>query len=194
MRKSIYLLRDEALSSGRSVFSYAQLSKLFRIKQGEAKVYASRLIARGFATRAIEGRISFTDDRFVIATQLVEPSYISFTSALYLREIILQVPAVVECVTPVISNRLPALGIEYHKIDPILFFGYERVSRGNNYVFLASPEKALLDMVYFSKIYDRAYGESFQYINFEQLAEYAGKFAGTRRGKKVMEWVRNHAK
>ncbi|MDG6943538.1 MAG: hypothetical protein JRM84_00745 [Nitrososphaerota archaeon] len=70
------------------------------------------------------------------------------------------------------------------QVDPTLFFGYERVSRGNNYVFLATPEKALLDMVYFSKIYDRAYGESFQYINFEQLAEYAGKFLLEPAGEK----------
>jgi predicted transcriptional regulator of viral defense system len=87
----------------------------------------------------------------IIATQLLEPPYVSLNSALYLHELILQVPNVVECVTTRGTRRI--LEIEYHKNHPKLFFGYEKRERGQSYIFLGTPEKAVLDVVYYHAIY-----------------------------------------
>jgi len=127
-RKSVYQLRDIALNTSRLVFNYNQLSRALGYERSLVKVYASRLVKRGLASKIADGIISFTDDRFIIATQLVEPSYISMTSALYLQELILQAPSYVECITTHGTKRI--LEIEYHKIHPKLFFGYERKERG----------------------------------------------------------------
>jgi len=74
---------------------------------------------------------------------------VSMHSALYLIGLIDQVPSIVEAVTTKRPAWLRDLGIRYRKISGKLFFGYERLARANSYVFVATPEKAVLDTVYF---------------------------------------------
>jgi len=95
----LYELRDTALSSGRLVFSLGQLARLAGVPEGHVRVYASRLVGRGMAWRVRRGVISFTHDTFIVASQLIEPSYISMHAALYLRGFLDQVPSIIECVT-----------------------------------------------------------------------------------------------
>jgi len=70
------------------------------------KVCAHRMIREGLAWRPVEGRVAFTHDSFAVAAQLVEPSYISLTTALYLRGFLDQVPQVTECVTTRDTRRV----------------------------------------------------------------------------------------
>jgi predicted transcriptional regulator of viral defense system len=135
----IYEIRDHALSSGRLVYSTRQLAKLVGVPDSYAKVYAYRLVQKGMAWRLSCGSISFTHDTFIIASQLIEPSYVSMHSALYLRGLIDQVPSIVEAVTTKRPAWLRELGIRYRKISGKLFFGYERLARANSYVFVATP-------------------------------------------------------
>ncbi len=189
----IYELRDKARNSGRLVFDLQQLANLDLIPSQYARVYASRLINKGFAHRIVEGVISFTDDPFIVATQLVEPSYVSFNSALYLRGVIQQVPiSVVECVTTKNSFKLREPRIEYHKIVPQLYFGYERIPRYGSYVWVATPEKALLDIVYFGYNH-KPVPRSF---NRKKLKELAVPYFvhGGNRGKRVKKWVERLAR
>jgi len=190
-RKNVYQLRDIALNTSRLVFNYNQLSRALGYERNLVKVYASRLVKRGLASKIADGIISFTDDRFIIATQLVEPSYISMTSALYLQELILQAPSYVECITTHGTKRI--LEIEYHKIHPKLFFGYERKERGQSYIFLATPEKAVLDMVYLGLLYPLIQQEVLPRLNKERLLNYAKRFKETRKGKRVAMWVNQNA-
>lgn len=182
---NIYEIRDRALRSGRLVFDYGQLSVLAGIPREQARVYAARLLRKGLAQKALDGRVAFTTDPFVVATQLVEPSYVSMASALYLRRAIAQVPAEVECVTPVKSMAIRFPRISYHRLVPPLFFGFERQERYGGYVFAATVEKAVLDSVYFwggapqveadravLKSMARAYGER-----------------GGPRGRRVLKWA-----
>lgn len=178
------------LRSGRLVFDLGQLANVSLLPRRYARVYASRLVKKGLARRVVEGVISFTDDPFVISTQLVEPSYVSFTSALYLRGQIRQAPAFVECVTTRNSLKFPELGIEYHRIIPQLYFGYERMERYGSYVYVATSEKAALDMVYHGLYYETPIA-----LDVKRVASLAGRFAvyGGNRGRRVTKWVREHA-
>ncbi|MCL5067632.1 MAG: hypothetical protein M1368_04685 [Thaumarchaeota archaeon] len=54
------------------------------------------MVKKGLARRVMDGVISLTDDPLIVASQLVEPSYISFTSALYLRGCIQQAQVLVK--------------------------------------------------------------------------------------------------
>ena len=74
----IYKLGDLLKKSGRLVFNLDQLSILSGIPRQQVKVYAARLVKRGIARRVRRGWLSLTEDPFILATQLVEPSYISF--------------------------------------------------------------------------------------------------------------------
>ncbi|MGC8558930.1 MAG: type IV toxin-antitoxin system AbiEi family antitoxin domain-containing protein [Nitrososphaeria archaeon] len=193
MRKSIYELRDMVKNSHRLVVNYSQLAHISGYDRNKVKVYASRLVRRGLASRLVEGVISFTSDRFVIATQLIEPSYISFTSALYVREMVTQVPVNVECVTTRYPRNFTSIGVKYHMIQPELFFGFERIERANSYIFVAKPEKVLLDSFYFSRAYPHMVNSVLKQLNRDRLVDYAERFAVTQRGRLAAKKVKEIA-
>jgi len=186
----VYEIRNRALDSRRSVFDYGQLSILAEVPRDQARVYASRLIRKGLAERVVEGVVTFSQDPFVVATQLLEPSYASLTSALYLRGAISQVPATVECVTPLKSMTLESPRIRYHRLVPGLFFGYERMERNGGYVFAATAEKAVLDLVYLGGDAPRG-GVDLDGVALRSMAR-AYSEAGGPRGRRVVAWVRGH--
>lgn len=88
---------------------------------------------------------------FLVANYLSQPSYVSLQSALaYYGMIPEGVP-----VTTSVSTRRPyrwdtPLGIfEFRHVQVDLFYGYDLISLSQKQqAFIASPEKALLDMVY----------------------------------------------
>ena len=53
--------------------------------------------------------------------------------------------------TPVNSIRFKQHRIVYHRIHPKLFFGYRRYKADRSYIFVAEPEKALIDGYYFNR-------------------------------------------
>lgn len=89
---------------------------------------------------------------FTIANQLVTPSYISLQSALAYYNLI---PEDAPNITSVTSRKrtgvvsTPLGNFTYHSIKPAMFTGFhlQEVSHSQN-VFLARPEKALLDLIY----------------------------------------------
>lgn len=188
MRLSLFVLRDLALKSGRMVFSIQQLANLVGKPKKIAKVYASRLVKKGLGARVLRGKISFTDDDFVVATQLVEPSYVSLRSAFLFHGLAKQVPNRVQCVTPTNSRIYGALGIVYHKIPPGLFYGYEKQDKGASYVFVAEPEKALIDSVYLNAVSRQEAKEFVELVDKQKLKGLLARYTGFGK-KKLEEWL-----
>ncbi len=182
---NLYKIREKAQYSGREVYSIQQLANLAERPKTIAKVYASRLVKKGLAKRLLRGKIAFTDDDYIIATQLIEPSYISLSSALLFHGLIQQVPVEVECVSTRNSFRFPKLGITYHKIPPSLFFGYEKHRKGNSYIFVAESEKALIDAVYLGKLNKTSAQVLLKKVDKRKVIQYLKRFKG--RGKKKLE-------
>jgi len=175
---SLYKIRDLAIASGRGVFTAQQLANLIGKSKAVATVYMARLVSKGLATRLLKGRIAFTEDDFAIATQLVEPSYISLDSALMLNGLAMQVTKRVQCVTSKNSKVFDSLGIEYHKIPGRLFFGYEKQNRGNSYAFVATPEKALIDGLYLGIYNKERAAELAAHLNLNKAVEMLNNFKG----------------
>jgi len=179
-----YQIRDKALKSGRAVFSVQQLANLMGKSKAVAKVYLNRLAKAGLARKVLRGKISFSDDDFVVASQLYEPSYISFSSALSFYGLISQVPAKVECATTKNSRSYPGLGVYYHRLPPSLFFGFAPQKKGDSYIMVADKEKAVLDMAYFNMLPAPFYREIAGQLDRKKLAGYAKRFNG--RGEKKL--------
>ena len=185
---SLYQIRDLALESGRAVFSMQQLSNLIGKSKPVCTVYASRLVQKGLAVRLIKGKISFEKDEFIIATQLVEPSYISLGSALRFNGIITQVQKDIECVTTRNSLKFKKIGVVYHKIPGSLLYGFKRHVKGKSYVMIAGPEKAVLDGLYLNIFSEKDLCEFRQKINMQKLRLLSKKFRG-RGCKKLARLV-----
>ena len=183
-RTNLYRIKEKALGSRRAVFSIQQLANLTGKSKAVAKVYLNRLAKAGLARKILQGKVSFSDDDFAIATQLYEPSYVSFSSALYFHGLLSQVPAKVECATTRNGRSYPALGLYYHRLPPSLFFGFESVRKGESYVMVADKEKAVLDMAYLNLLPRPLYAEIAGKLDKKKLADYAKRFNG--RGKKKL--------
>jgi predicted transcriptional regulator of viral defense system len=183
-RTNLYQIRDKALRSGRAVFSVQQLANLIGKSKAVAKVYLGRMAKSGLGRKVLQGKISFSDDDFAIASQLYEPSYISFSSALYFHGLLSQVPAKVECATTKNSRSYPELGLYYHRLPPALFFGFSVQKKGESYVMIADKEKAVLDMAYLNMLPRPLYREIAGLLDKKKLATYAKRFNG--RGEKKL--------
>ena len=110
---------------------------------------------------------------FFLASVLRQPSYISLEKALEYHDLIPEAVSVYTSVTPKRPMRYEAkLGIfDYKHLQPSLFWGYEAVTmKANQTGFVASPEKALLDLLYLKRIkVSQNYLESLRLQNLEKL-------------------------
>lgn len=110
---------------------------------------------------------------FVVANRLVPGAYVSLQAALAYYDII---PEHVAAVTSVTARRpgrwaTPAGVYIFRHVRPTLLFGYRSLSVGEGQMaFVATPEKALLDIIYLQPGADvMAYVASLRLQNLETL-------------------------
>lgn len=104
---------------------------------------------------------------FVVANRLVPGSYVSLQMALAYYHLIPEYVAVVTSVTTQrpgdYENKFGRFS--YRHINPALFYGIEyRLLVDDEYAYVATPEKALLDLIHF-----RPQGDSKEYIESLRL-------------------------
>lgn len=110
---------------------------------------------------------------FLVANQLVRPSYVTAQAALAYYGMIPEYVPVVTSVTTARPGRWETpLGIfEYRHLQNALWRGFRQVEVSSGHkAFIASPEKALLDLIYLDPGGDtRAYLEELRLQNLEQM-------------------------
>jgi len=182
---NIYKVKDHVLKrTTRRVFTYNMLSILLQIKKNNLRVIVNRMQNKGLI-RILRDRIIFTDNEFIIANQLIQPSYFSIKTALYLQNLILQVPFTLESVNPI--NTFKINNYKYYKLNPTLFFGYKKKIIEDSYIFLATPEKAVLDGLYLNQMSESLIKEILSKLNKKQLLFLARKMKETKiRGTKKL--------
>lgn len=142
---------------------------------------------------------------FVVANAVVRSSYVSLQAALAHYGLIPEAAPVVTSVTTGRPGRwdTPLGAYEYHHVKVGLFFGYrlDEVSPGQR-AFIATPEKALLDLVHLHPGGDDpAYLQELRLQNLERLdvqalqrlAEQAGSPKLQRAAHRVAELARDEA-
>lgn len=117
---------------------------------------------------------------FEIANKLYSPSYISFEYALSFYKIIPQTVYTVTSATTKPTREFTVLDIvyQYNKIKKDLFFGYEPIKRNSTVIFIATPEKAFVDYLYFVSLRKKAISEriNIRLLNKNKIFSYANKF------------------
>jgi len=133
---------------GKDYFSINDLRQLFP-EEGNLKISIKRLVDRRVIIRIAKGiyclKIGDLDTE-KIATQVYTPCYISFESALSKYGVINQGFNKITLATTRHSKlmRLAGIECEYIYLKPSLFFGFNLTKN----IYLAEPEKALLDEIY----------------------------------------------
>jgi hypothetical protein len=133
-------------------FTVADLEKILGLKRPSLYVTLHRLVQYGVLERLRRGIYQLAlrpSDIPRTANLLYMPSYLSFESALARYGILSQVPYAVTFATTRRSKRitLGATLVEFHQLSDNLFFGYI-LEQG---LYMAAPEKALLDTLYLVK-------------------------------------------
>jgi predicted transcriptional regulator of viral defense system len=141
-------------------FETRDVSALLRVTPANASVLLSRLATRNFIRRLTRGRwmIGAQPNREHLAEQLASPApaYVSLQSAFFRHGMIEQVPDVLYAVTLGRARRVktPSGTVSLHRMPPALFGGYEITDDGAK---VATPEKALFDVVYLSPTRSRLF-------------------------------------
>jgi predicted transcriptional regulator of viral defense system len=143
-------LVDRLRKSKMAVFSLEDICRFGGLGRSEGSVYVHRMLKRNLIQRIQRGKYTVTDDPFVVSSQLVTPSYISFLSSLYLHGKLEQSLNTIFIVSPYKRPRCEVFGMEarFVKFQPSLIFGFKKVRKGESYVSLAELEKTILDILY----------------------------------------------
>jgi len=136
-------------------FGYEEIARIRGIGLASAKVTASRYARQGLLLRLKKNlyvlrevwNAAGKEDKFRFANLVQSPSYVSLMTALDYYEITTQVQQDFfesMAVRRTKEFQVNSCVFRYSKIDEKLYFGF-RKEKG---VFIASPEKALLDAFY----------------------------------------------
>ncbi|MBM4387651.1 MAG: hypothetical protein FJ088_07920 [Deltaproteobacteria bacterium] len=162
------------------------------------RVQLSRWVKSGRLVKVRNGLYIFADayrpefpDREYIATFAIRPSYISLEYALSGYGLI---PEYVPAVTLVTTKRPGKIMFSgnrfvYRHVQPRLFWGYIPKGGKNFEIFYAEPEKAVLDLFYFTKgeltldYMEEMRFQNTEILNMDKMIGYAAKFGQPRISK-----------
>lgn len=132
----------------------------------------------------------------LLSNQLYKPSYISLHWALSFYGLIPEKTVVYTAVTPRVPRTFENdFGVyRYSNLKQKFFFGYRTVDMGGENVFVASPEKALLDLWHLqSGVWDTDRMAEMRFQNFDvvstgRLCDCAERFGLPRLMRAVAVW------
>jgi len=176
---------DQIIETAKNNWDYKQTKNLvtklskdgwfIRIKRG---LYAiSELSSRGFLSLS----------PFLVANLLVKDSYISFESALQYHGMFDQLLSKTISISLKMHKSVKLNNVEYIfvKTKNELCFGYEEATVDNKIARIATPEKALIDIINFHKsqlaidvVIEKLYEHKHE-LNFNRFNDYLSKFSIT---------------
>lgn len=161
------------------LFHFQHLKVLTEMESHTLRVALKRLNEKGFFQRVCRGFYANPlnppglED---VSGIIYAPSYISLESALSRRGILSQIPQILTCITTKLPRKFSTGfgAIEYHQLKKEYFWGF--IQEGKH--FIAEPEKALLDYLYFKRKKDQLQACSeldLNALNFRKLKSFAQK-------------------
>lgn len=148
---------EKIRGSGLKVFDVVDLSILLGVTGESARVIATRMVKNGIIKRLKRNLYVLNEAEisdFEIANRLLEPSYISFESALNYWGLTTQIPATITS-SARRSKKFNILGREFlfsNLPEKLFHFGIQKETS----FFIADPEKTLLDMIYYASLGKRS--------------------------------------
>ncbi len=146
-----------------------------------ARLYLHRLKEKGYIFEVKRNRYTLKKDPLIIASRIVWPSYISLWSALRFHNLTEQLPHDVWVITTrKLSGKTVMSGntkIVFVHTKPKYFFGFKKMMLGGFEVFMAEPEKAIIDGMLFRKISCSELAfiirENFRSLDIKKLVNFA---------------------
>jgi len=138
------------------VFSSKIVENVSKQKKEYAKLIIYRLKKAGLITELEKGKYTLHEDPLVVASHIVWPCYISCWAAIRYYNLTEQLPRVISIITTrQRKNKSLKFGptkIIFVKVTPKNFFGFQKKRYKDFDIFIAEPEKALIDSAMLKKI------------------------------------------
>jgi len=141
-----------------NLFTFEDVVKYFALeKEATIRQQLSRFVGSKLIFSIKKGLYCFDPKKvnpLFLANLLYQPSYVSGLTALFFYGMVPDIPQIIVSVTTITKKTFHLLlgDFVYFKIKPELYFGFEVIKIKENYVRIATKEKALLDFVYLNKI------------------------------------------
>lgn len=140
--------------SGLLVFSPREFKDFFNVSANTASAFLKRNIKSGLFLKLRNGFYMLKDSSpsvYLIANRLYQPSYISLEKALSYYGIIPETVYTITSITTKSTREFttPRANFSYQRIKKSAFTGYSPKKIEGSTVFMAEPEKALADYLYF---------------------------------------------
>ncbi|OGW90844.1 MAG: hypothetical protein A3D28_01090 [Omnitrophica bacterium RIFCSPHIGHO2_02_FULL_63_14] len=165
------------------LFSPLELQRMLGLSTVATRFLVHRYAKRGVFLKLRNGLYCVADQvpsELVVANRLYAPSYLSFEFALSYHHLIPESAYVLTSATPRPTRVLTALGhtFAYHRLKTSAFTGYAPVTIGAETVLLATPEKALVDLVYFVDLKKKSLSDRLELrtLNWTRVESYAQLF------------------
>jgi len=137
-------------TSRKVVFSFSDLAKILGKGEKYAKVYVNRLTKKGLLRLERDKYTTVGANPFLVASNLVFPSYVSFISAYSYHNLTTQLPRTLYVVA--LRQRKGLVydntSIRFVRFNKDRFFGFRRETLENKFLFVAEVEKAIVDGLY----------------------------------------------
>lgn len=177
-------------------FNLATLANTIDKGTAYAKVYLNRLKKRGLVHKLQRNVYTVHNDPLAVASRITWPSYISLWAALRYHNLTEQLPTRISVLTTISKGRKTiSFGnaeIVFERIRPAHLFGFSKVYVGDAEVFMAEPEKAMIDAVLLKKIsVSEIYSilkENIKAISTTRLKDYVLR-TGSRALAKRFGWM-----
>ncbi len=189
-------VRQKLEKQGLRVFTSQEFRRAAGLSPASAKFLLIRYVKQGYVHQLKKGRGLYgLADRpphpFLLANRLYRPSYISLESALSHYGLLPESVYAVTSVSTRGTRTFQSLGRQftYQKLKAAAFTGYLPLAIDSETVWIASPEKAAADMLYFAFLTHRKPNERIRWSNLRKrkVLEYVGRF-----GRSGLEaWVQH---
>lgn len=165
------------------IFSPLDLQRYFNVTYETARKFIQRGVNRGIYIKVKRGLYfdkSFPPAELEIANKLYQPSYLSFEYALSYYGLIPETVYSITSATPKTTRKFTVWNNNYvyYRLKKRAFTGYLKKEIDGQMVFIAEPEKAFVDYLYFvdlgkKTVYERI---DIKKLNRQKVTKLAGLF------------------
>lgn len=167
----------------KQIFTPIDIERYFGVTNGAAIKFILRNVKKGVYAKIKRGLYfdkNLKPSELEIANKMYSPSYISFEYALSYYGIIPETVYSVTSATSKTSREFNVLNIAYnfYHLKRELFFGYETKNINGQLIYIAEPEKAFIDYLYFIDLRKKALSDriDIKKLNYDKILKFSKIF------------------
>lgn len=163
------------------IFTLTMIARKMKVKENYLKLLVHRLIQKKEILAIEKNKYTLCKDPWIVASHIVWPSYITSWAALRYHNLTEQLPNTIEVITSSKRRKrellFQGMKIKIITTTPTSMFGFNKLSKEEKEIFMAEPEKALLDAALFKS------------MSFSEISEVLKYYFTRFRKEKIVDYL-----